>query len=240
MISVADVSHNLARRQQSMFFCVVREVGRSEEIEWGFPSMCFTFFVLLLLKDWRQLLSRWYSSIFSLLSSMMTTTTTSTTIDYETTVFTLKSDHLGPNRATLVHARTPKVEQYFYKAILYLHGYGDYYFQWVSHDSRPSLITCLFCSDHLCQQFLNHGYDFFALDLRKCGRSIISPDQDAYKHYFCDISEYDEEITLSIEHMTNQARAREKKFILFGHSTGNDCVSRTEKSAGRDYRRSSG
>ena len=62
----------------------------------------------------------------------MTTTTTSTPIDYETTVFTLKSDHLGPNRATLVHARTPKLEQYFYKAILYLHGYVDYYFQWVS------------------------------------------------------------------------------------------------------------
>jgi hypothetical protein len=52
------------------------------------------------------------------------------TIDYETTIFTLKPDHIGPNKATLLHARTTtNNNNHFYKAILYLHGYNDYYFQ---------------------------------------------------------------------------------------------------------------
>lgn len=53
-----------------------------------------------------------------------------TSIDYETTIFTLKPDNLGPNKATLLHARTTTNNQTgIYKAILYLHGYIDYYFQ---------------------------------------------------------------------------------------------------------------
>jgi hypothetical protein len=51
------------------------------------------------------------------------------TIEYETTIFTLKSDDLGPNKATLLHARTENNTGHFYKAILYLHGFIDYYFQ---------------------------------------------------------------------------------------------------------------
>jgi hypothetical protein len=50
-------------------------------------------------------------------------------IEYETTIFPLKSDQLGPNKATLLHARTTNPSGHFYKAILYLHGYIDYYFQ---------------------------------------------------------------------------------------------------------------
>jgi hypothetical protein len=50
-------------------------------------------------------------------------------IEYETTIFTLKSDHIGPNKATLLHARTENHTGQFYKAILYLHGFIDYYFQ---------------------------------------------------------------------------------------------------------------
>ncbi len=57
-------------------------------------------------------------------------TTTAFAIEYETTTFTLKTDNLGPNKATLLHARTTtKNDSEFYKAILYLHGYVDYYFQ---------------------------------------------------------------------------------------------------------------
>lgn len=79
-----------------------------------------------------------------------------------------------------------------------------------------------YCSDHICTEFLAHGYDFFALDLRKCGRSIISPEQNQYRHYFNDIHEYDEEITLSVEHMIKQANDRSKKLLIYGHSTGNN------------------
>ena len=56
---------------------------------------------------------------------------TTPTVDYQTTVFTLLNDHLGPNKATLLHARTNQNDGAFYKAILYTHGYSDYYFQYV-------------------------------------------------------------------------------------------------------------
>ena len=80
--------------------------------------------------------------------------------------------------------------------------------------------VCLQFSDHVCQRFLEHGYDFYALDMRKCGRSIISPEHDRYIHYCTDLREYDEEISLAIEHMIKQAGDRERKILLLGHSTG--------------------
>lgn len=67
---------------------------------------------------------------------------------------------------------------------------------------------------------MDSGFDFFALDLRKCGRSIISPQQDHQKHYCRDLREYDEEITMSIETMLKQSDDRPRKLFLFGHSTG--------------------
>ncbi len=56
--------------------------------------------------------------------------------------------------------------------------------------------------------------------MRKCGRSIISPEQDQYKHYCNDLREYDEEITLAIEHIIKEAKTKDKRILLFGHSTG--------------------
>ncbi len=52
-------------------------------------------------------------------------------VEYETTIFTLKPDSIGPNKATLLHARTTNNNSQFYKSILYIHGFIDYYFQWV-------------------------------------------------------------------------------------------------------------
>ncbi len=62
--------------------------------------------------------------------------------------------------------------------------------------------------------------------MRKCGRSIISPEQDQYKHYCNDLHEYDEEITLSIEHIIKQSNTTDRKILLFGHSTGNKKTSK--------------
>ena len=59
-------------------------------------------------------------------------------IDYQTTTFTLKADHLGSNKATLLHARTTlNNSRRSYRAILYLHGYVDYFFQ---YEQRQHLI----------------------------------------------------------------------------------------------------
>ena len=59
--------------------------------------------------------------------------TTAPTVEYETTVFTLKDDSLGSNKATLLHARSTQNSGSFYKALLYIHGYSDYYFQYVNN-----------------------------------------------------------------------------------------------------------
>jgi len=56
--------------------------------------------------------------------------------------------------------------------------------------------------------------------MRKCGRSIISPEQDQYKHYCNDLREYDEEITLAIEYIIKEAKTKDRRILLFGHSTG--------------------
>jgi len=64
---------------------------------------------------------------------MSQVTTAIPTIEYETTTFTLTTDSLGPNKATLLHARTTKNDSQFYKAIIYIHGYSDYFFQSVTN-----------------------------------------------------------------------------------------------------------
>jgi hypothetical protein len=60
---------------------------------------------------------------------MSQSTTSVPHVEYESTTFTLKDDRLGQNKATLLHARTTKRDSQFYKAILYIHGYSDYFFQ---------------------------------------------------------------------------------------------------------------
>ena len=62
---------------------------------------------------------------------MSQSTTSLPHVEYETTTFTLQDDNLGHNKATLLHARTTNNDSQFYKAILYTHGYSDYFFQYV-------------------------------------------------------------------------------------------------------------
>ena len=94
---------------------------------------------------------------------------------YEATTLHFPDDYDGPVTATLVRhkAGTPGAG-----AFLYVHGYIDYFFQ-----------------EHFAEQCNAHGYDFYALDLRKYGRSLGSS-----KHpNFCkDIREYYPDITMAI------------------------------------------
>jgi len=82
--------------------------------------------------------------------------------------------------------------------VLYIHGYTDYFFQ-----------------AHLAEQFAVHGFNFYALDLRKYGRSLR-----AHQHpNFCrDLSEYFPEITAAIELITTGESHHQ--LLLNGHSTG--------------------
>lgn len=83
------------------------------------------------------------------------------------------------------------------KSVLYIHGVVDYFFH-----------------PHVAEQFHNHGFDFYALDLRRHGRSLMK----GQKANFCkSIDEYFEEISVAISRITEK---NNEPFYLFGLSTG--------------------
>ncbi|HET8660245.1 MAG TPA: alpha/beta hydrolase, partial [Micromonosporaceae bacterium] len=70
---------------------------------------------------------------------------------YERHTIELGSDDEGAVVATLVRRRADAPTR---RAVLYVHGFNDYFFQ-----------------THLADFYVARGWDFYALDLRKCGRS---------------------------------------------------------------------
>jgi alpha-beta hydrolase superfamily lysophospholipase len=72
---------------------------------------------------------------------------------YERHTIDLGTDDEGPVIATLVRRRGDAPSR---RAVLYVHGYVDYFFQ-----------------THLADFFVERGWDFYALDLRKYGRSLL-------------------------------------------------------------------
>ncbi len=116
---------------------------------------------------------------------------------YEQQVLELGDDPDGQGQivGTLVRREAPAKAE---RAVLYVHGFTDYFFQ-----------------TELADFFADRGFAFFALDLRKCGRSR-RPDQTP--HYVSDLAMYDAELTralAAIRHETGDAPV-----LLVGHSTG--------------------
>ena len=114
---------------------------------------------------------------------------------YEQMTIDLDPDDEGPVVATLVRRRCPRPTG---RAVLYIHGYTDYFFQ-----------------THLADFYVDQGIDFYAIDLRKHGRSLRSH-QTAN---FCrDIAEYFTELDAAlriIREVDGHARV-----LVNGHSTG--------------------
>lgn len=114
--------------------------------------------------------------------------------DYLCRTIQMPDDYEGKVICSLIKKpQLPNTKQ----AILYIHGYNDYFFQKQLGDSINA-----------------HGYNFYALDLRKYGRSIL-PNQDQFfcknlKEYFADI---DTALTI-IQEEGNE------KILLMAHSTG--------------------
>ncbi len=108
---------------------------------------------------------------------------------------TLPPDEEGEVEATLVSLRAPVPTR---RAVLYLHGYVDYFFQ-----------------THLAEFFTGHGYDFYALDLRKHGRSLL-PHQTP--NFCLDIAEYYAEIDAALAIIRDEDG--HDTVLLNGHSTG--------------------
>ncbi|MFR9650720.1 MAG: alpha/beta hydrolase [Rikenellaceae bacterium] len=113
---------------------------------------------------------------------------------FEQLQLNMSDDYSGRVVATLVRPTSQPVSE---RAILYIHGFNDYFFQ-----------------RELAEQFTSHGYRFYALDLRKYGRSIL-PENNIFE--LRDITEYDEEIDRAIEIITSEGGG---DITIMGHSTG--------------------
>ena len=114
--------------------------------------------------------------------------------DFSSQSLPLRPDDEGPVVATLVR-RLP--ERRHHRAVLYLHGFVDYFFH-----------------SHLASEFADHGYDFYALDLRKYGRSLRAHQTP---HFITDFSAYDEEIDEAVRIIRSEGH---DVLVLLAHSTG--------------------
>ncbi|WAU75538.1 alpha/beta hydrolase [Acinetobacter sp. LF10] len=114
--------------------------------------------------------------------------------DYQQLTLNFADDYDGKVVATLVRKKAVQATK---KAVLYIHGFSDYFFQ-----------------TEMAEQFNQHGYDFYALDLRKYGRSKL-PHQKFY--YILDLREYDAEISKALEIIGQE---NHNQVLLAGHSTG--------------------
>ncbi|WP_288395771.1 alpha/beta hydrolase [uncultured Acinetobacter sp.] len=113
---------------------------------------------------------------------------------YEQQILNFPDDYEGRVVATLVRKKANHTTD---KAVLYIHGYIDYFFQ-----------------KEMAEQFNLHGYDFYALDLRKYGRSKL-PHQTFFNVH--DLREYDAEISRALELIEQESH---HQVLLAGHSTG--------------------
>lgn len=114
---------------------------------------------------------------------------------YAAETITLPADDEGPVVATLVSRRTTSPTTL---AVLYVHGFCDYFFQ-----------------THLADFFVERGIDFYALDLRKYGRSI----RTWQTPNFCrDLSEYYGELNVAMSLI--RQRDEHERVIVNAHSTG--------------------
>lgn len=103
------------------------------------------------------------------------------------------TDYSGPVVSTIVRKLTPGAT----RAVLYIHGFNDYFFQ-----------------TELADQFLAHGYNFYAVDLRKYGRSLL-PDQKPFEAR--SLNEYFPDIDSALVEIN---RSGIRDIVLMGHSTG--------------------
>ena len=109
---------------------------------------------------------------------------------FEARELAFADDYDGPVVATLVRLPVPDAPR---GAVLYVHGFIDYFFQ-----------------RHVAVRFAQEGHAFHALDLRKHGRSL----RPHHHPCFCkDLSEYYADLTRALE-------AIGEPVLLAGHSTG--------------------
>lgn len=108
-------------------------------------------------------------------------------------------DYEGKVIFTLVRKKTKVKTE---KAILYIHGFNDYFFQ-----------------SEFAEKFAALGYDFYGIDLRKYGRAYL---KNQKFNNLRSIEEYYSDIDKSLELIRNEGHS---KVLLGGHSNGGLIVS---------------
>lgn len=119
--------------------------------------------------------------------------------NFEKRTLPLKDDYEGQVEATLVRRLCAKPSD---KAVLYIHGFNDYFFQ-----------------EELAHNYNEQGQNFYALDLRKYGRSYL-PHQKL--NNVRSLQEYDEEISIALAIIKQEGN---DQLLLNGHSTGGLIIS---------------
>jgi alpha-beta hydrolase superfamily lysophospholipase len=132
--------------------------------------------------------------------------------EFEQLTLDLGEDDQGPVVATLVRA-LPQPRSWWERFagasrplenvdVLYVHGWSDYFFQ-----------------KRLARFWTSRGARFFALDLRKYGRSLREGQTPGY---ITDLRTYDEDIAAALDGMGrgDDGEASTRKLVLLGHSTG--------------------
>lgn len=117
--------------------------------------------------------------------------------DFEQTVLPLRAEpEIDPDeklRAVLVR---PQQRPENRVAVLYVHGWNDYFFQ-----------------RHLAEHWAGLGYDFHALDLRRYGRSFS---EGQLMGFTTSLEAYAEELDAAVELIMED----HDQIVLMGHSTG--------------------
>lgn len=113
---------------------------------------------------------------------------------FEKRTIIMPDDYEGKVVCTLIRHKAKQSDQ---KAILYVHGYNDYFFQ-----------------TEMANRFSKAGYRFYAVDLRKYGRSIL---RGQFATNARQMNEYFADIDTSLNIIRKEGV---KKIILIGHSTG--------------------
>lgn len=117
----------------------------------------------------------------------------------------LGADDEGPLAATLVEHLGPIRDEGPAAGcdVLHIHGWSDYFYH-----------------EHVARWWAEAGARFFALDLRKYGRSMRDGQTPGL---VSNLDEYDAEIEMALEvmgHANDESGAQRRPLILVGHSTG--------------------
>jgi len=114
---------------------------------------------------------------------------------YTAETLPLADDDEGRVVATLVKRPAGRATD---RAVLHVHGFSDYFFQ----------------TGH-AEWWTERGYDFYALDLRKYGRSLL---EHQTPNYVTDLATYHEELDAAWELITG--RDGHDEVVVTAHSTG--------------------